>query len=146
MAEIERILPTTKVSEWLASTITGLPFQPPPTGNAGYFAGGGWPWTDSIDRIDFDDDTKFTLSATLARGRGHLSAVSNSGVAGYLWGGKYNDPPTNAYPYDTRIEKLTFSGDTMSIISATLATGVTSCNCSSFSNVGTAGYLAGGNV
>ena len=40
MAEIERLLPATKVSEWLASTITGDSDIPPPTGNAGYFAGG----------------------------------------------------------------------------------------------------------
>ena len=146
MAEIERLLPATKVSEWLASTITGDSDIPPPTGNAGYFAGGNGgadPWTtDSIDRLDFGDETIFTLSATLSRGLNQASGVSNSGVAGYVWGGKHNE---SGWTFNTTIEKLTYSADTVSTITATLSEDERAqVNPSSFSNVGTAGYLAGG--
>ena len=147
MAEIERILPTTKVSEWIAFTITGLTFEPPPTGNAGYFVGGNGgssPYTtDSIDRLDFGDETIFTLSATLSRGLNQASGVSNSGVAGYVAGGAYN--PGSGWTGRLDIHKLTYNGDTTSVISATLAnTGRRQLGDAGMSNQGTAGYWAGG--
>ena len=144
MAEIERILPTTKVSEWLASTITGLTFEPPPTGNAGYFLGGYNSGNlDSIDRVDFDDDTRFTIGATLTLGRSQAAGISNSGTAGYTAGGQYQ--PSGSWVAYLGIQKLTYSGDTVSLISATLAsTGRKQLGDGGFSNSGTAGYWAGG--
>ena len=144
MAEIERILPTTKVSQWLASAITGESISPPPTGNAGYFVGGdSGSALDSIDRVDFDDDTRFTLGATLSFARTQISGISNSGVAGYVAGGAYN--PGSGWTGRLDIHKLTYNGDTTSVISATLGgTGRRQLGDAGMSNQGTAGYWAGG--
>jgi len=144
MAEIERILPTTKVSEWLASTITGYAFSPAPSGNAGYFVGGYHGSNlDSIDRIDMDDDTRFTIAATLTYPQSQHGGISNSGVAGYVAGGAYN--PGSGWTGRLDIQKLTYDGDTTSVISATLAnTGRRQIGDAGMSNQGTAGYWAGG--
>jgi hypothetical protein len=144
MAEIERILPTTKVSQWLASAITGESISPPPTGNAGYFIGGyNSSNLDSIDRIDMDDDTRFTIAATLTYPQSQIGGISNSGVAGYVAGGAYN--PGSGWTGRLDIQKLTYDGDTTSVISATLAnTGRRQLGDAGMSNQGTAGYWAGG--
>ena len=55
------------------------------------------------------------MSATLSSGRDNLAGMANSGTAGYFGGG-----------FDTvaisGIDKITFSADTKSTISATLST------------------------
>jgi hypothetical protein len=89
-------------------------------GSYGYWAGGYGPLT-RIDRTDFSDGTLSTIVATLPSEGNQIGGASNSGTAGYAYGG-YSDPMDEN-------NKLTYAGETVS----TLALGA------SFKRYGTAG-------
>jgi hypothetical protein len=89
-------------------------------GSYGYWAGGYGP-LDRIDRTDFSDGTLSTIVATLGSGGYAVAGASNSGTAGYAYGGVVDPVDEN--------NKLTYSGETVS----TLALGA------SFERYGTAG-------
>jgi len=116
------------------------------SGTAGYF-GGGWffgspYYLSGIDKITFPADTKSTLSATLTSGRNYLSAMANSGTAGYFGGG-FN--PFGGPPFDGTIfgiDKITFPADTKSTLSAELT--ISRFGLAGMANSGTAGYFGGG--
>ena len=103
-----------------------------------YFAGGyDGSNLSGIDKVDFSNDSKSTLSATLTSGRNGGAGFANSGTAAYFAGG------TISYPtFTDGIDKLAFSADTKSTLSATLSTATQAPG--GFANSGTAGYVAGG--
>ena len=106
---------------------------------AAYFAGGiDTNNISGIDKIAFSSDAKSTLSATLSTARYALAGAANSGTAAYFAGGFHGPSST----YISGIDKITFSGDTKSTLSATLST--TSYNLAGAANSGTAAYFAGG--
>jgi hypothetical protein len=113
-------------------------------GVAGYMCGGntsGAPdvrW-DHIDKFLFIDDTRSTLDDTLSSTVDGCAGMSNSGTAGYVAGGYDGD----AASYTSRVDKILFSSDSKSTISATLATATGSVPAG-LSNSGTAGYIGGG--
>jgi len=113
--------------------------------SAGYFAGGGY-WTDAhtaqvifshIDKLLFSNESRSTLSSTLSRTIWGQSAC-NSSIAGYFAGGAYN----GTIPWHQNfIDKLLFSNESRSTLTATLSLSVrgqSACNSS------TAGYFGGG--
>lgn len=112
------------------------------SGTAGYFSGGnaqnGSTYYSRIDRLAFSNDSKSTLGATLTLGTSNLTAMANSGTAGYVGGGVANDGSTKL----SNVDKIVFSNDSKSnlgnILTAVYTTGA------GFANSGTAGYFAGG--
>ena len=56
------------------------------SGTAGYF-GGGYSFSDTVDKFAFSDDSRTTISATLTVARKQLAGMANSGTAGYFGGG-----------------------------------------------------------
>lgn len=106
-----------------------------------YFAGG-YAASNSavlsrIDKVTTSSDTTSTLSATLTNPTTQMAAASNHGVAAYFAGG------SNTWGYSTvsRIDKLTFSGDTKSTLVATLTSNNAALGGAAST---TAGYFAGG--
>ena len=106
---------------------------------AGYLSGA---WTGAVNstaikKLTYSGETLSTISATLSQ-EGYSSAqnVVTKGVAGYHAGGN----PGGSSVTD-RIEKLTFSGETTSTLSAVLATAVRGCG--GMSNNAVAGYIFG---
>jgi len=110
-------------------------------GVAGYTAGGnGIPYQlDDIYKTSFVDDTQSTLSAVLPDNVNTQASMSNVAVAGYTAGGE----SSGGVQAHTSIDKLTYSSEAMSVLSAGLATGRR--QVSAFANSGTAGYVGGGN-
>ena len=106
------------------------------SGTAGYYTGGysGTSKIDVTDRIIFPAETRSQISAVLnTPNNGYQMGMGNKGVAGYSPGGH-----TGVYsPY---INKLAFSGETMSLL-ANFATGRTT---SGLVNNAVAGYCMGG--
>jgi hypothetical protein len=86
------------------------------SGTAAYFAGG--TGLDGIDKISFSADTKSTLSAVLTTACWQFEGAADSGTAAYYAGGQAG----GAGGYLSRFDKITFSADTKSTLSATLAT------------------------
>lgn len=136
--KIEKLSYLTESRSLLSATISGsvlaiggLSY----TGISGYIAGGYQTsptstWLSRIDKINYLTDTKSTLSATLGTANGNQSCVSNPKIAGYLRGGSNGG---------TRLEKLTFSSETMSTISTSLAwtdtgTGITESSINGYWN------------
>jgi hypothetical protein len=109
---------------------------------AGYFAGGynnnpSGPEYSFIDKLLFSDESRTTLTTTLSRIVETQSAC-NSTLAGYFAGGYiYN----NGNIYYSFIDKLLFSNESRSTLSATLSQPIflqSACNST------LAGYFAGG--
>lgn len=112
------------------------------SGVAGYtgpgYTGVGATYTNTIAKVLFSNDTIANLSATLTVDGTDVGAAANSGTAGYWAGGATSNGST---PVNS-IDKLTFSGDTKSTLSATLT--ATNHNNGGAANSGTAAYFAGG--
>jgi hypothetical protein len=106
-------------------------------GTAGYWAGGneGTGNLNTIDKTTFSDGSLATIVATLNNQVWLIGAASNSGTAGYAYGGysaSWND-----------INKLTYAADTASVVSMTAGYG--RYGTAGSSDSGTAGYFFGGN-
>lgn len=113
------------------------------SGTAGYVLGGndssGGGTTSAIDKIAFSNDTRTTLAATLtAPTYRNTGAMANSGTAGYAHGGNRTDD----YGFTSYVDKITFSNDSKSTISATLSS--INARNAAHANSGTAGYFLGG--
>ena len=123
------------------STVRGYGGGCANSGTAGYFGGGYYTtpssvYVDAVDKFAFSDDSRTTLTAVLSLARYDLTAMANSGVAGYWAGGSPNGP-TSAV-----IDKIAFSNDTRTVLSTGLSEamyGPAGC-----ANSGTAGYIGGG--
>ena len=98
-------------------------------GSYGYWAGGS-PGGDRIDRTDFSDGTLSTIVATLGTGGFLIGGASNSGTAGYAYGGYHLNWDEN--------NKLTYSGETVSTLA--LAASFQRYGTAGASNSGTAAY------
>jgi len=115
------------------------------SGTAGYNAAGaqgGGTHTRRIDKLNFAADTVSNTVANMSSGATaatNPAAMANSGTAGYIAGGDKTD---GGVSYRTSIDKLTFSNDTISVLSATLS--VMQTYWSGSANSGTAGYYSGG--
>jgi len=115
------------------------------SGTAGYNAAGvqgGGTHTRRIDKLNFAADTVSNTVASMSSGATAATgaaAMANSGTAGYIAGG---DKTSGGVSYRTSIDKLTFSNDTVSVLSATLS--VMQMYWSGSANSGTAGYYSGG--
>jgi len=80
--------------------------------NYGYFAGGEAPFSvNTIDRIDFFNETVSAPDNNLTQARGFLAAVSNSNY-GYFAGGF--DPSVSPPSRVNTIDRLDFSNETTS--------------------------------
>ena len=124
------------------STIRGYGAGCANSGTAGYFGGGyyttpGSVYVDAVDKFAFSDDSRTTLTAVLSGARYDLTAMANSGTAGYWAGGSGNYIGTV-----TIIDKIAFSNDSRTVLSNGLSEamyGPAGC-----ANSGTAGYIGGG--
>ena len=112
------------------------------SGVAGYtgpgYTGVGAVYTNTINKILFSNDTVSTLAATLTADGTDVMTAANSGTAGYWAGGAANSGSTLI----NSIDKLLFSNETKSTISATLTSAIYSGAGAAKS--GTAAYFAGG--
>ena len=84
--------------------------------NYGYFAGGDGsppPLIDTVDRLDFSNETTSTPGNNLPESNASLAAVSNNSY-GYFGGGKV--PPNN-----NEIQRIDFSNESMSQLSNSLS-------------------------
>ena len=91
------------------------------SGTAGYFGGGSFDGTlqNTIYKFSFPSDSRSTLGSTLSTPTAYLAANAESGVAGYFGGGT-----SSGSSWGTKVEKLTFSNDSMSVLSQGLSLGV----------------------
>lgn len=107
----------------------------------GYIAGGtsGGTVSNVTEKLLFANDSRSTLSPTLAQGRRGMAGVSNSSMAGYFAGGY---TLTGAASNTTQIDKITFSNESFSVLTGTL--GTARSGTVGASNSGTAGYIVGG--
>lgn len=112
-----------------ATSVTLVPYST----RSGYFFGG--TSSTNSDKIAFPSEVRATLAT--AYSSAEAGAASNSGTAGYLGAGNY---PTNP---SSKIDKITFSTDVITTLSATIGNQNGSAG---FSNNGAAGYFAGGGV
>jgi len=108
-------------------------------GVAGYIAGGydAADYRSQVDKFTFPTDTRSTTTALYGT-RFLFGTFQNNGVAGYSLGGVFNGAGSS-----THIEKMLFSADTVSALSATLTVSLVS-NIG-FADSGVAGYTLGGN-
>jgi len=107
----------------------------------GYFGGGfALPQVDTIDRIDFSNETTSAPTNNLPQARNSLAAVSSSSY-GYFGGG-FAPPFTPSYYKDT-IDRIDFSNETTSPVTATLPQGRNGLGAVSSSSYG---YFAGGGI
>jgi hypothetical protein len=105
----------------------------------GYFGGGSAPpQVDKIDRIDFSNETTSAPGNNLTQARNSLAAVSSSSY-GYFGGG-FAPPSTPSFFKDT-IDRIDFSNETTSPVTATLTQGRNGLGAVSSSSYG---YFAGG--
>lgn len=89
------------------------------SGIAGYVGGGyGATLLSSINKLTFSTDATSTVTATLSTGTQNPDAFAKSGTAGYFAGGQ---PGTAGANYHSRIEKLAFSDEARTTLSATLS-------------------------
>ncbi len=106
------------------------------SGTAGYWAGGngenGLALT-QVAKLTFSNDSVAAISATFSPGRMDGAGVAKSGTAGYVMGGNVTDSNTKT----TQINKVLFSNDTISTLSATTIGTSSSNGQSGFSNSGT---------
>jgi hypothetical protein len=111
---------------------------------AGYLVGGfnysGNVRYSSTQKIAFSNDAVSTIASTLDIARSHAAGFANSGTAGYQAGGV--QAPGN---HTRRVDKLNFSGDTVSSSITSMSSGATAATSpAAMANSGTAGYIAGG--
>jgi hypothetical protein len=119
------------------------------SGTAGYMGGGQDDATagsnrygsSDIQKLTFSNDSRSTIGATLSTNISNHAAMANSGTAGYWGSGNYYD---YSQIYYSKINKLTFSNETRSILTAQLTNGNVS-HYTPVANSGTAGYWMGGN-
>ena len=93
----------------------------------------------STEKFNFSNDSRSSVGFSLAVSRGYATGISNSGTAGYIGGGFVD---INTYGSDV-IEKIVFSNDTRSTLSARMPT-IGRWAISGIHNQGVAGYFAGG--
>jgi hypothetical protein len=106
------------------------------SGTAGYWAGGGDESGNGITEIaklSFSNDSLSAISSAFSPGRFDGAGVAKSGTAGYCMGGT----KTNSSTTTTQIDKVLFSTDTLSTISATIIAANTASNDAGVSNSGT---------
>jgi len=105
----------------------------------GYFGGGFAPPTvvNTIDRIDFSNETTSPVTATLPQARSSLAAVSSSSY-GYFGGG---GNPVESPSYIDTIDRIDFSNETTSPVTATLPQARSALAAVSSSSYG---YFGGG--
>jgi hypothetical protein len=113
------------------------------SGTAGYFSGGfdgsNAIYLSSIKKLTFSGESLSTIGANLSHNNATYSAgMANSGTAGYISGGTKGYYTLNM----SKIDKLTFSNDSISTLSYTYSPNRN--GQTSFANSGTAGYYAGG--
>jgi hypothetical protein len=115
------------------------------SGTAGYIGGGQGSQSSTrystVRKMTYSNDSSSTLGTGLSVATTQLSAMANSGTAGYFAGGQasVNDEITNL----TSVTKYTFSTDSRS----TLGTGLSGRGkrlLSGMAHSGTAGYIGGG--
>jgi hypothetical protein len=113
------------------------------SGTAGYVSGGFN--TTVIQKLAFSNNSISTISATLRQARYFNTSWANSGTAGYMGAG--NDGNSQNGTFYNTVDKLTFSNDSRSNMSATLVNR-SSDNIAkaSMANSGTAGYVVNGNT
>jgi hypothetical protein len=115
------------------------------SGTAGYNAAGvdgAGNHTKRIDKLNFSGDTVSNTITNMSSGAvaaTEPAAMANSGTAGYIAGG---DKTEGGVDYRTSIDKLTFSTDVISVLTAKLS--VMQMQWSGSANSGTAGYYSGG--
>ena len=97
------------------------------SGTAGYLSGGGTAGVGvnvtSITKINYSNDSVTTLSASLSAVRDNGSGGSNRGTAGYVVDGYGGSDPSTVR---NNVEKIAYSNDTKSTLSATFTNGYTS--------------------
>ena len=110
------------------------------SGTAGYIASGyGGAYQNTLNKLAFSNDTVSVPSATMTIDGTDSSGAANSGTAGYWAGGASNNGST----LRDIIDKVAFSSDTRTTLSAVLAS--TKYNLGGCAKSGTAAYWAGGN-
>jgi hypothetical protein len=110
----------------------------------GYWAGGYTSdFTSTINKLNMTTESTSALSSTLSHGRGYTSGMANSPTAGYIVAG-YGQPADGENLMQSTIQKLTFNTEARTTLANVL--GVKHTNPASFSNNGTAGYVAAGEV
>jgi len=111
------------------------------SGVAGYVAGGNQGnKVSSIVKLVFSNLAVSTLSATLTGVREMPAGFANSGTAGYVAGG-IDDQNVSVF-CKSNIDKITFSTDARSAVTATMSS--SKGYLSGVANSGTAGYIVGG--
>jgi trimeric autotransporter adhesin len=106
------------------------------SGTAGYWAGGGaenGSALTQVAKLTFSNDSVAAISATFSQGRFDGAGVAKSGTAGYVMGGNVTDSNTKT----TQINKVLFSNDTITTLSATTIATSGGNGQSGFSNSGT---------
>lgn len=133
---------TSETSSDLSSSLTrelNYPAAAANSGTAGYITGGVNPdgGSNRIEKLTFSTETNSDIGS-FAGIRYYHTGFANSGTAGYFSGG--TDGQGN---YLSSIKKLTFSGESLSTIGATLSH-TNSAYSAGMANSGTAGYISGG--
>lgn len=106
------------------------------SGTAGYWAGGGaenGSALTQVAKLTFSNDSLAAISATFSQGRFDGAGVAKSGTAGYVMGGNVTDSNTKT----TQINKVLFSNDTITTLSANTIATSGGNGQSGFSNSGT---------
>lgn len=102
----------------------------------GFWLGGGTNGT-SCTALTFSNDTASSVTDSLDSARTYQSAGYQSGTKGYVAGGSYGGTPMSS------IEGITFSGEAVATIAATLASAKSDVGAVQSSTVG---YAIGGNT
>jgi hypothetical protein len=113
MAIIGDVFGLTSIYERQVENIANDNFESwPESATYGYFGGGrsSSPYVDTIDRLDFSNETISLPGNNLSQARSRLAAVSSSSY-GYFGGG-LDSPPTT---YHCTIDRLDFSNETISV-------------------------------
>lgn len=136
----------TKTYSFITAQLTFDQFAAGATTNngvAGYIIGGSIPpgysgGVSTINKMPYSTETPASISATLGTPRATTNGVQNVNTAGYVMGGSPNQGAT----VNTTINKIAYSNDTESTLSATLGTRTISRG---FGVVGgVSGYTVGG--
>ena len=143
---IRKMPASTEVFTAIGATLSRNVNDPVPLINgstAGYFAGGyagGSPsGSKVIDKLTLANDSRSTLGAELSFKKYNCGGVSNIGVAGYVTGGLKDDE--SGYANITQIDKLNFSTEAKTTLSATVTDGNGYQSCYNVQNPGVAGYI-----
>ena len=135
---------TDTVTALPASSLSAARYAIGSTGNtsAGYFGGGAEPaptfgGRSVIDKLNYSNDLRTTLVATLSNARYALTATGNS-TAGYFGGGAPGGPQTT-------VDKLTYSTESVSPLPSTGSLSIGRRYLAATGN-STAGYFGGGKL